>query len=325
MLVPIRTSRLVLAGLASTGALECGYLTISKLFNHPIVNTFCISSSSHTITSNSPSCLDVLDGPFSIIPSTTIPLTSIAFIAYSTVAILALLQFRSNDNKKQDDIIGNTILFLSTAMATFSSYLMLILNAVIHGSCTYCMISAAISYALAIISWKDKVVPNATKAFIITSTSASLTVLSSAFLFYMTAIMGGTEMASASTSAVTQSLESKSAPVITTHSSPQAIELAKKLKDLNSKMYGAYWCSHCYNQKQELGQEAFYPNIPYIECDKEGFDSQYAMCKTNKVTYTNNIYKYLYLKLINMCVDSWVSHVGNRRRIFSRREVGRRT
>jgi hypothetical protein len=113
----------------------------------------------------------------------------------------------------------------------------------------------------------------------------------------MTAVMGGTEVASASTAPAAQYLESRSPPAITTHSSPQAIELAKKLKDLNSKMYGAYWCSHCYNQKQELGQEAFYQNIPYIECDKEGFDSQYPLCKANKVISTHSTHNYLHLKL----------------------------
>ena len=49
-------------------------------------------------------------------------------------------------------------------------------------------------------------------------------------------------------------------------------------------MYGAYWCSHCNNQKQELGYEVVKEKqmFTYIECDKEGLDSQYSMCKGNK-------------------------------------------
>jgi len=47
-------------------------------------------------------------------------------------------------------------------------------------------------------------------------------------------------------------------------------------------MYGAYWCSHCFDQKQAFGKEA-YQRIDYIECAKEGLNSQTALCKDRKV------------------------------------------
>ena len=47
-------------------------------------------------------------------------------------------------------------------------------------------------------------------------------------------------------------------------------------------MYGAYWCSHCNNQKLQFGAEAA-KLFPYIECDKEGANSQNALCKEKKV------------------------------------------
>jgi hypothetical protein len=47
-------------------------------------------------------------------------------------------------------------------------------------------------------------------------------------------------------------------------------------------MYGAYWCSHCFNQKQNLGTEAK-EYFEYIECDKEGVNSQFPLCKSKKV------------------------------------------
>lgn len=37
---------------------------------------------------------------------------------------------------------------------------------------------------------------------------------------------------------------------ITTKSSPLAIALAKHLQLIGAKMYGAFWCSHCLEQKQ---------------------------------------------------------------------------
>ena len=39
-------------------------------------------------------------------------------------------------------------------------------------------------------------------------------------------------------------------PVVTKTSSPEAMALAKHLKEIGATMYGAFWCSHCYGQKQ---------------------------------------------------------------------------
>lgn len=47
-------------------------------------------------------------------------------------------------------------------------------------------------------------------------------------------------------------------------------------------MYGAYWCAHCYDQKQRLGKQAF-SRIPYVECDKNGVDSQYKLCREKRI------------------------------------------
>lgn len=47
-------------------------------------------------------------------------------------------------------------------------------------------------------------------------------------------------------------------------------------------MYGAYWCSHCYDQKQTLGREAF-ERLPYVECDSNGVNSQRQTCKARGV------------------------------------------
>ena len=72
-------------------------------------------------------------------------------------------------------------------------------------------------------------------------------------------------------------------PTITTKSSPQALALAKDLESLHAKMYGAFWCSHCYDQKQSLGQPAFRNSVQYVECSKDGVDSQAALCKERNV------------------------------------------
>uniref|UniRef100_A0A7S3V726 Thioredoxin domain-containing protein n=1 Tax=Chaetoceros debilis TaxID=122233 RepID=A0A7S3V726_9STRA len=73
------------------------------------------------------------------------------------------------------------------------------------------------------------------------------------------------------------------APPITATSSARALKIGADLKTLDAKMYGAYWCSHCFEQKQRLGKEAYYGNVQYVECSKEGLNSGAAFCKEQKV------------------------------------------
>jgi hypothetical protein len=73
-------------------------------------------------------------------------------------------------------------------------------------------------------------------------------------------------------------LQSMSPPPITTTSSERALVLSDNLLLYNAKMYGAYWCSHCFDQKQAFGKKAF-SQIQYIECSREGMNSQTSLCK----------------------------------------------
>jgi hypothetical protein len=73
------------------------------------------------------------------------------------------------------------------------------------------------------------------------------------------------------------------APKVTKRSSARAVKVGQRLKALNAKMYGAFWCSHCNNQKQELGVEVA-KQFDYIECDKDGANTQYKLCRSTKIT-----------------------------------------
>ena len=64
---------------------------------------------------------------------------------------------------------------------------------------------------------------------------------------------------------------------ITTTSSAAEIELAKHLTQINAKVYTAYTCPHCYQQKQLFGQEAF-SIINNIECHPRGRNAQPQVC-----------------------------------------------
>lgn len=59
-------------------------------------------------------------------------------------------------------------------------------------------------------------------------------------------------------------------PEITTNSSSATLSLAKHLQSVGAKIYGAFWCSHCYEQKQMFGREAM-KYLDYVECYPEGY------------------------------------------------------
>lgn len=54
-------------------------------------------------------------------------------------------------------------------------------------------------------------------------------------------------------------------------------EFAKCLNEKGAKMYGAYWCPHCQNQKEAFGESWKYVN--YIECSLPGDKGQTQECK----------------------------------------------
>lgn len=68
------------------------------------------------------------------------------------------------------------------------------------------------------------------------------------------------------------------APPVTTTSSAAAIALAKHLKSVGAKMYGAYWCPHCHEQLQLFGQKAV-TQLPYIECAVDGKNARPDLCR----------------------------------------------
>ncbi len=58
--------------------------------------------------------------------------------------------------------------------------------------------------------------------------------------------------------------------------------LAAHLKKIGAKMYGAYWCPHCSQQKELFG--AAFHTIDYVECDPGGANARPALCKSAKIT-----------------------------------------
>ncbi|BAT55032.1 vitamin K epoxide reductase [Nostoc sp. NIES-3756] len=81
-----------------------------------------------------------------------------------------------------------------------------------------------------------------------------------------------------------QELNNNQAGVIIVDSTSTGAEigLAQHLQKVNAKLYGAYWCSHCYEQVYLFGQQAF-KLINRIECAPEGKNAQPEVCKAAKI------------------------------------------
>lgn len=58
--------------------------------------------------------------------------------------------------------------------------------------------------------------------------------------------------------------------------------LAAYLKKIGARMYGAYWCPHCTQQKELFG--AAFRSIDYVECDPGGTNARPSLCKNAKIT-----------------------------------------
>ena len=57
--------------------------------------------------------------------------------------------------------------------------------------------------------------------------------------------------------------------------------LAKQLSEKGMVMYGAYWCSHCNNQKKEFGDAFKY--VDYVECDAKGPNANPDECSAKGI------------------------------------------
>lgn len=55
---------------------------------------------------------------------------------------------------------------------------------------------------------------------------------------------------------------------------------AQCLSDSGAKFYGAFWCSHCQNQKKLFGSSKQY--LPYVECSNLD-NTQTQICKDQKI------------------------------------------
>ena len=197
------------------------------------------------------------------------PLSLFGFLAYATVLLLALMPLLRGGLRAPASE-GNrwALFFTSSGMAVFSLVLMGLLVFEIKAFCTFCVVSAALSLALFLLSlvgggWIDR----------------SQLIFRGVMTVLLVGLLGLGWAASAD-QPVAQS--GQAAPAVVSASSPAKIALAEHLSSVGARVFTAYWCPHCHDQKEAFGKEAA-AKLQVIECAEDGANSQAQLCKQQGV------------------------------------------
>jgi uncharacterized membrane protein/glutaredoxin len=242
-------SRLLIGSIAILGICVTAYLTWVKLSHNGVCGT--------------EGCQVVLASPFANIG--TFPLTGLGLLSYVAVALMAFAPTLINPktNKAAHNQLNNLtwlgLFLVGVGMAIFSCYLMYLLAFVIKAACPFCIASAIFTFAIFGLTifghdWED------VGQLVFTGMAAALLSMLVSLVLYNTAIGG-----QINSLAPTTSPEAGIGWEIKSTSGAAEIELAKHLTQKGVKMYGAYTCPHCYEQKQLFGKQAW-TQINYIEC-----------------------------------------------------------
>jgi uncharacterized membrane protein/thiol-disulfide isomerase/thioredoxin len=265
------------------------YLTILKLSGGEVACT----------ADGNGGCNSVLDSayayPLDPQGKTGPPLSIFGALAYFTMAVLALAPLFINPDKnkefrqKLEKSSWWLMLVVSFAMAAFSTYLMYVLAFKIQAVCPYCIGSALFSFTLLTLTiighdWQDM-----GQIFFTGITVALITLVSAVGVYanVNNVAVGDptTELAPGQKIPITQAQTAPQPPLgweITTTSGEAEISLGKHLASKGAVMYSAYWCPHCYEQKQLFGKEAF-KEVGKVECDPKGVAPAPQKCVDAKI------------------------------------------
>ncbi len=223
-------------------------------------------------------CETVLNSPWGTLfenSQLNIPLSLAGVITYGSIlgfSIFLSLNLVS-PKEKLNKTIWWAIFLLSCASSVFSILLLNIMFFKIKAYCFFCILSAILSISIFIISMIGAKFESREPMFF------------RGFIVVLTVLVGGliwsNSVDPSNAIGISKSTE-KVSPAITTTSSPQKIKFAKFLSDNNIKMFSAYWCPHCHDQKQLFGKKAV-DELSIIECAQDGKNNQYKLCREKQI------------------------------------------
>jgi uncharacterized membrane protein len=248
-----------MAVLATIGVIDTGTITLNRW--GVIGNLSCPGGAE--------GCDKVLNSPWGTVFGQ--PLSLFGFLAYGAVLVMAVLPLllKGEARTSVNGLSWWGLFLLSAGMAVFSLVLVGVMAFQIKAFCTFCLMSAAISLALFVLSliggeWED------TGALLFRGV---LTVLA----------VGLIGLGWATSLNRPESATGPGMPIpVTSASTPGTIALADHLTATGAVMYSAYWCPHCHDQKQLFGKEAT-ARLKIIECAPDGRNSQAALCASKNI------------------------------------------
>jgi len=261
-----RYARPAITAIASLGAIETAFLTWVDLSDRTA--EVCSNAGCDTVLTS------VYANPYGV------PLPLFGLLAYGVMAIAALIPrtiVAEPRRASNAETITSWILVIGGAiMATTSGYLMYILATELHALCPYCITSAVFSVTIFILAvsgrrWDDLGGVGFTLAIVAAVTLTGI-------LGVFADVAPATAMIARTTNTATPTQGGYTGAPLTQHSDRNSIVLARHLTAIGVQQFGAYWCPHCYTQKELFGIEAF-AEINYVECDPEGANPQAEVCR----------------------------------------------
>lgn len=278
-----RWSRQIIGAIAVLGALLTAYLTLVKVTGGEAA---CLASAAGGAGH---SCNDVLSSSYATVFG--LPLSLFGCLAYIGMATFALVPLAVNSDEQKDlrsKLEDWTWLLLfagATAMTVFSGYLMYLLAFQIKVFCLYCFGSALFSLSLFVLtlfghSWEEL-----GQVFFTGIVVGMVTLIATLAIYAGNGVVSTAEVPPGPIPKDFAKAEPKPGVgwQIRTTSGPSELALADHLKQVGAKMYGAWWCPHCEEQKLLLGKEAF-SRINYVECaDTQNPQQQTDVCHQAKI------------------------------------------
>lgn len=277
-----RWSRPLIGAIAIAGAVLTAYLTVTKLMGgDPVCSAEAGAGAG---------CGGVLNSAYATVFG--LPLSLFGCLAYLSMAAFALVPLainhdRQKELKKQlENLTWWLLLIGSTAMTVFSGYLMYVLATELKTVCPYCIGSAIFSLSLLILTIAGKEWDDLGQILFTGIIVAMLTVVATLGVYAnvnnpIAAEGDYVEVVDKDGLIAIPEAQGNPQPPygweVTTTSGEAEIALAKHLSAIGAKKYGAFWCPHCYEQKQLLGEQAF-AEIDYVECDPQGKEPQRDAC-----------------------------------------------
>nr|WP_286196080.1 vitamin K epoxide reductase family protein [Synechococcus sp. CCAP 1479/9] len=248
-----------MAVLATIGVIDTGSITLNRW---GVIGAL-------TCPGGAEGCDKVLNSPWGSVFGQ--PLSLFGFLAYGAVLVMAVLPLLLKGEARTtfNGLSWWGLFLLSAGMAVFSLVLVGVMAFQIKAFCTFCLMSAAISLTLFVLSliggeWED------TGALLFRGV---LTVLA----------VGLIGLGWATSLNRPESATGPGMPIpVTSASTPATIALADHLTDTGAVMYSAYWCPHCHDQKQLFGKEAT-AKLKIVECAPDGRNSQAALCASKNI------------------------------------------